>query len=293
MGSRQTPRTTGEMLTVIGEMEIWAFDRSGCYSPGAFDIHKKPERFIQVIAGYTMMNDEELGLDTFTERNGDAHLIHIEQEGSSGLRIRRIGVVSPSFHGRPRSESQRQTFSDWPIREGVEGIAELIGHRRITSINEMRSGLTFTKPYSFRGLPSTWSTCSRSFSRSRPPSALSRSFSELPGSSIADKPLRKRKSVDVSQKSSKRSRSNSQRSSQRRIEAAYDVEETRGASLLASNNGPYDNRVFRCLVISPAGRAIQKYDKKSELLEALRDAIKATQVLIPPRQHPAPGHFRE
>lgn len=95
MGSRQTPRTTGEMLTVIGEMEIWAFDRSGCYSPGAFDIHKKPERFIQVIAGYTMMNDEELGLDTFTERNGDAHLIHIEQEGSSGRK--RLELKSQPF----------------------------------------------------------------------------------------------------------------------------------------------------------------------------------------------------
>ncbi|KAF4513360.1 hypothetical protein G6O67_000638 [Ophiocordyceps sinensis] len=38
--------------------------------------------------------------------------------------------------------------------------------------------------------------------------------------------------------------------------------------------GSYDNRVFRCLVISPAGRAIHKYDRKSELLGALRDAIK-------------------
>ncbi|XP_044717944.1 kinase [Hirsutella rhossiliensis] len=38
--------------------------------PGAFDIHEKPERFLHVIAGYTMMNDGELGLDTFTELDG-------------------------------------------------------------------------------------------------------------------------------------------------------------------------------------------------------------------------------
>ncbi|KAM4061091.1 kinase [Hirsutella rhossiliensis] len=92
---------------------------------------------------------------------------------------------------------------------------------------------------------------------------------------IHEKPERKRKSMDVGQKPSKRSRSNSQRSSQRQNEVTYDVEEAQGTSLLVSNNGRYDNRVFRCLVISPAGRAIHKYEKISELLGALRDTIKA------------------
>jgi len=55
----------------------------------------------------------------------------------------------------------------------------------------------------------------------------------------------------------------------------YDVEEAQGTSLLAPNDDSYDNRIFQCLVISPAGRAIYKYEKKSELLGALRDAIKA------------------
>jgi Fungal protein kinase len=55
----------------------------------------------------------------------------------------------------------------------------------------------------------------------------------------------------------------------------YDMEEAQGTSLLTSNDSPYDDRILRCLVSSPAGRAIYKYEKKSELLEALRDAIKA------------------
>jgi Fungal protein kinase len=37
----------------------------------------------------------------------------------------------------------------------------------------------------------------------------------------------------------------------------------------------FDNRIFRCLVISPAGRAIRDFRSIPELLEALRDAIKA------------------
>ncbi|KAH8755101.1 kinase-like domain-containing protein, partial [Diaporthe sp. PMI_573] len=157
---------------------------------------------------------------------------------------------------------------------GVEGIANLVGHRRITSVAEMRSGLTFGEPYSFRGLPSAASSFSQSFSQSQP-SFLSGSFSELHGLSIAESPSRKRKSVDVGRRPSKRSRSNSQRSSQHQNEVTYDVEEAQGTSLLAPNSGPYDNRVFRCLVISPAGRAIHNYESPLELLGALRDAIKA------------------
>lgn len=302
--SCQPTRRYIHAFTICGcEMEVWVFDRSGCYSPGAFDIHQEPGRFIQVIAGYTMMNEEELGLDTYTERNDDCHFIHIEQDGTKGrkrLRLdsnpitRQRAIVcrgtscyltkAPEFEHwncvakfswtsdrrKPEADLLRLAHE-----RGVEGIATLVGHRRITSINEMRSGLTFKKPYSFRSAPSAASSFSRSFSQSQPTSLLSRSFSELQGLSVADKPPGKRKSVDAARKPSKRSRSNSQRSSQVQDEVTYDVDEATGTSLLAPSNGPYDNRIFRCLVISPAGRAIHKYERKSELLGALRDAIKA------------------
>jgi Fungal protein kinase len=48
-------------------MRLRVFDRSGLYSPSLFDIHRDPELFVQVIAGYTMMNDTELGPDIFVE----------------------------------------------------------------------------------------------------------------------------------------------------------------------------------------------------------------------------------
>ncbi|KJZ69932.1 hypothetical protein HIM_10688 [Hirsutella minnesotensis 3608] len=249
-----------------------------------------------------MMSDEELGLDTFTEQDDNGLSIHIEQDEASGTK--RLWLESQAFT-RQRAIVCRGTScyltkplesEDWSCvakfswtsdrrkpeadllrlarQRGVEGIATLIGHRRITSINELRSGLTFAKPYSFRGLASA-SSFSQSFSQPQPPNALSRSYSELHGLSIADRPLRKRKSVDVGRKPSKRSRSNSQKSSKGQNDVTYDVEEAQGTSLLAPSNGPYDNRVFRCLVISPAGRAIHRYEKISELLGVLRDAIKA------------------
>ena len=57
-------------FTICGSvMRLWVFDRSGSYSSRKFDIHEEPERFIKVTAGYALMTDEELGLNTFIKRN--------------------------------------------------------------------------------------------------------------------------------------------------------------------------------------------------------------------------------
>jgi hypothetical protein len=39
-------------------------------------------RFIQVIAGYTMMSDDELGLDTIRKQDVDSCFITLEQDGA-------------------------------------------------------------------------------------------------------------------------------------------------------------------------------------------------------------------
>jgi hypothetical protein len=50
-------------------VEQWVIDRSGLYSSQKFDLHKNPDRFIKVITGYTMMSDEELGLNTYIKED--------------------------------------------------------------------------------------------------------------------------------------------------------------------------------------------------------------------------------
>ncbi|KAF2228683.1 hypothetical protein EV356DRAFT_497848 [Viridothelium virens] len=62
-------------------MEQWVFDRSGAYGPEAFDVTADPGRFIRAIAGYALMSDEELGLDTFIERNGPKQYVSKFQVG--------------------------------------------------------------------------------------------------------------------------------------------------------------------------------------------------------------------
>src|SRR5436309_5172942 len=51
-------------------VELWIFDRSRPYSCGKFDLHEGPDRFIKVMAGYTMMSHEELGLNTYIMLKG-------------------------------------------------------------------------------------------------------------------------------------------------------------------------------------------------------------------------------
>lgn len=64
------------------EMELHVFDRSGTFSGEPFDIHKEPERFIRVICGHCMMSDEQLGLDTFIEHEGEKELVTVDDEFS-------------------------------------------------------------------------------------------------------------------------------------------------------------------------------------------------------------------
>ncbi|CZS92412.1 uncharacterized protein RAG0_02864 [Rhynchosporium agropyri] len=70
-------------FTICGSlMRLWVFDRSGAYSSKEFDIHEKPERFVKAIAGYALMTDAELGLNTFIKRDGNDKYIRVQ-----GMRI--------------------------------------------------------------------------------------------------------------------------------------------------------------------------------------------------------------
>ena len=159
----------------------------------------------------------------------------------------------------------------------MKGLARLIGHHEITCVRDLRSDLVFSRPHKFRGIPRSANT---SFSQSIAPP--SHSFSQFPGLSIASNGPWKRKSVYAGSHASKRSRSNSQRSE---VEGdgkvvAYPVQEPQGTSLVQQDQSPYDNRIFRALAISPAGRSISQFKSVAELLGSLRDAIKVHRSLF-------------
>ncbi|KAI9781456.1 MAG: hypothetical protein M1816_002377 [Peltula sp. TS41687] len=276
-------------------MELWVFDRSGAYSSDEFDIHEQPERFIRTIAGYLMMKDEELGLDTFVEQDGGTRFINIAEDASSSktrLQLKRDPIVlqqaivcrgTNSYRSKDRKHVVKFSWVSSKRRpeagllrlakqRGVKGVVKLFGHHNITSIAELREGLTFKNPYCFQN---TTPSAVSSFSQSQ--GSPSQSFTQLHRLSIIEEPQKKRKSVDAGGMPSKRSRSISQKSrlSKQGSQVTYSVEEAQTTSLFARDDGPFDDRIFRCLVISPAGRAISKFETILELLGALRDAIKA------------------
>ncbi|KAL9596264.1 MAG: hypothetical protein Q9179_004676 [Wetmoreana sp. 5 TL-2023] len=129
-------------------MELWVFDRSGPYSSGEFDIHEEPEKFIRAIVGYAMMDDEEVGLDTFTELDDTGRFITISRDPTGKENrmqldeapfVKQRAVFSWTSDKRPPEADHLRLARE----KGVEGIAKLIGYQRITNISELRNGLTF------------------------------------------------------------------------------------------------------------------------------------------------------
>ena len=294
--SVQPTRRYVHAFTLCGNyMQAWVFDRSGPYSSTEFDIHKEPETFIRMIAAYVMMSEEELGLDTFTERNEGGQFITVKEEATGKekrlqleqfpIAYQRATVCRGTSCFRTKTPNSKDfqyvTKFSWVSdkrrpeadllrlahERGVEGIAKLYAHHRITSIADMRRDLKFGKPYTFRD-----TVLSPVSSLSQGRSLLSQSFGKLGGLGPAEKASKKRKAIDAVGSISKKSRSNSQ--SPKKAKWKHEVNR-QTTSLYTHDDSSFDNRIFRCLVISPAGRALRNYRSIRELLEALRDAIKA------------------
>ncbi|EDN09515.1 predicted protein [Histoplasma mississippiense (nom. inval.)] len=274
------------------KMEAWVFDRSGPYSSGVIDVYKDSRRFFQVLVGYTMMSDEELGLDSFIARDEDGNKsITVKGPGTLDKKVLRLGEILSFQHAIVcrgttcffTNDGQGVAKFSWvsdkrrpevellelACQKNVQGVARIIGHSTITSIADMRCGLTFNKRHHFKSAPPS---ATSSFHQSQPliePRCL-----DIRRKSSS----RKRRSPDKGMQVSKQSRSinQSSRNTQEENELAFSIQSAHKPSLFDRNGEElYDNRVLRCLVISPAGRPIYKYESHLELLKALRDAIKA------------------
>ncbi|KAG6307356.1 hypothetical protein E4U45_004822 [Claviceps purpurea] len=218
--ARQPTRRFIHAFTLTGTtMETWVFDRSGPYSGTTFNVHEEPERFVQVLCGYLMMGDEELGLDVFTEEKDGRRFVTIPVNPCATETIRlelnpkpisyRRSIVSRAttcFPAKPIGAQEFDTVvkyswipSTWTpeadlLRKAnehrVKGVAKTVGYEReITRISKLRDGLAFSTPH--------------------------------------------------------------------------------------KDQIPYDDRVLHVLAVTPLGRPLDEFGSILELLECLRDAIKA------------------
>ncbi|KAG6098805.1 hypothetical protein E4U14_007399 [Claviceps sp. LM454 group G7] len=176
--ARQPTRRFVHAFTLTGTtMETWVFDRSGPYSGATFNVHEEPEKLVQVLCGYLMMGDEELGLDTFTEEKDGrlfvtmpvnrcaTELIQLELNPKPfSYRRTIVSRATTCFPAKPigapefdRVVKYSWTPSTWTPEADllskanehrVKGVAKLVGYEReITRISKLRDGLTFSTPH--------------------------------------------------------------------------------------------------------------------------------------------------
>jgi Fungal protein kinase len=131
-----------------------------------------------------------------------------------------------------------------------------VAHRRITTITELREGLEFGDRHRFRN---------EDVHSDHPPSTMA-------GTTILGNKRKSSSSYTSDNVSGpKRLRSSSQKPNL----STSNVK----PSLYTPGDDLWENRIFSCIVISPAGRVISDFQTVEELLEAMRDAIKAHQSL--------------
>ncbi len=332
-------------FTICGSMmRLWVFDRSGPYNSVKFDIHKEPERFVKVLAGYAMMSDAELGLNTFIKRDGNGKYIvtrgvRISLEDKPIASTKAIVCRGTTCYRGRKSDSTEWEYvvkfawpSDKRQREGellklakergVTGIAVWFNHEQITidgdpdSISHFRRDMKFGTPRKLSskaswvdGSPESSRAYSKTSLRGRSGSGathlmgLGIGVSSATTSSSGQK--RKRDERLDGGSRLKRSKSDGSHASGTNVRikegeldaiGAHSIQETvvdslancrnkwqrnnvdsiqeAGAdSLTDCESETYGNRVNYCLVTSPAGRPLYKYQSVRELLEALRDAI--------------------
>ncbi|KAK8147543.1 hypothetical protein G3M48_001442 [Beauveria asiatica] len=266
-------------------MELWIYDRSGAYSSGEFNIHHEPEKVARALVAYATMDNDAMGLDMSIEWKNSHRYITVEDGNGDDKRVElnrllvrqravvcrgttcfstRQGVAKFSWRSDKRQPCEIKHLK-LAQEKDVEGVATLVGHREITSIAALRAGLDFS---------SSTRHAFRATARDRSTGHNSLQGSESSGSS------RKRKSSDNDARPTTR-RSDSRKSTLRQTydhssEANDEASDEAKPSVYTPNReGPYENRILSCIVISPAGRVISDFSTIRELLEALRDAIRA------------------
>ncbi|KAK7398244.1 hypothetical protein QQX98_012379 [Neonectria punicea] len=274
-----TRRYVHAFLLCASMMELWIFDRSGPYSSGGFNIHEEPEKFARALVGYATMDDTAMGLDTFVEREDGHRRVTLNNASGSETTIRlgrpivwQKAVVcrgTTCFETRGGNVAKFSWVSDKRKLEaeqlklaeerGVQGVARVVAHRQIATIAGLRGGLEFRERHRFRD--------------------GTVHFDDSPSTTSGSKRKSSSDHTSDSVSGSKRLRSSSQKPKLAQ-DTSHSLSNTQTRpSLYTSGDDLWENRIYSCLVISPAGRVISDFRTIEELLVAMRDAIKAHQSL--------------
>ncbi|WVO17484.1 hypothetical protein L204_105176 [Cryptococcus depauperatus] len=157
-------------------LELWVFDRSGAYSSGKLDLSQQPGLLLHVLAGYTMMRDEEAGCNTFVKRRASApdsfvafgpHTLYLRPTLVAAPRhLVGLGTTCYAASATTTGEPDSVVKFSWrkdrmhaelrllqlAHRRRVWGVVQLVGHEDLGSVADLRHGLVFPQPFVNRTL---------------------------------------------------------------------------------------------------------------------------------------------
>lgn len=289
-------------------VELLVYDRSGPYSCGKFNLYNEHENFIKVIAGYTLMGDEELGLDTYIIR--EANEIYIRFKGEEMTAEEKIYLENQPIafqhsivcRGTTCYRAKKQGSTDWEFvvkfswrsalrpdegkllelakERGVWGVAQLYGYLdELCSISKLREGMEFENQMTFPSgsisQPQSKTKSDRFKNTSSKSTVLSvrRLINSMSDSLSLGQERKQNMKVEVPCRSERLNHPAQANWEQDDVsESAWrrPVEETQS----------YENRIFSCLVVYPPGRGLYEFRSVLELLEAFRDFIKGHKSLV-------------
>ncbi|KAK3356089.1 hypothetical protein B0H65DRAFT_390595, partial [Neurospora tetraspora] len=229
-------------------------------------IHEKADMFARALVGYATMDAEAMGRDTFIERviegGRKKRYITLNDTGGQATRIR----LDRAMYSQKAIVS-RGTTCYTTENNSVVKFAWASGKRtseveHLTQAKKMK-GLQFSKPHPFLNGGDDPSSASTS---TNTPGYKRKSSSDATNNTVS--------------RSNKKQRSDSQKVIRKlSIQPSSSTSKIK-PTLSTPSEELWEDRIYSCLVISPAGRVISEFTDIKQLLESMRDAIKAHQSLF-------------
>ncbi|KAK1834111.1 hypothetical protein QBC39DRAFT_301414 [Podospora conica] len=231
-----------------GQMELWVFDRSGLYGSEAFEIAQDTDRFLTVLVGYMLMEDAELGASGLIQEDSQEQFVECESEDGGGRA--RLDLGEPTIFARVNKDIISDGLTCYRARQQGLDRWDLVVKMKWSTASaksdlEVKM-LQLVKERKIRGVLQLFSH-----------QTICTTDTLHKGLRIkAPRELRRHDhDAAVSEATDARS-------------ALEDTVEVEGASAPG-------NKIFTCIVVSPLGESLHRFQTVPELLLALRDAIRA------------------
>ncbi|KAI9758368.1 MAG: hypothetical protein M1835_000602 [Candelina submexicana] len=274
-------------FTLCGStMRLWQFDRSGSSGSSSFDINRAGLKFVYVMLGFYLMNDEQLGLDPMIQQSDGKRNVEItrndqverfiltEEIKKQAVIVGRATTCWKAYRDGDELEEPLIIKDSWQYEErpeegelikeatekGVGNIARYYHHETIQvdgknddTVENVRRGLM--------------KTCGRTTFRQRPLNDPGASASESRGKTVASRsqsPILLRK----------RSSSSAQMAPRGGIKRSCSSLRSRNSEMLIHN------RVHRRVITCDAGKAIYKASSRVAIMNGFIGAMSGHESLL-------------